>query len=176
MMTSVSDIYAGGDVTETYDISRDSNWINAIWPCAVEQGRIAGLNMADRKTFYEGSFRRNSIGNFIGVPAISMGVTHADTCSSCEGGEEFQEIRRRTKDTYKKLILKNGRLVGSILVGQTQKAGLFSILLKRKIDVTDTISILMSRSLNFMDLLPLIRRNADQFKEAEYKEMMDTGL
>jgi hypothetical protein len=62
------------------------------------------------------------------------------------------------------------------LVGQTQKAGLFSILLKRKIDVTDTISILMSRSLNFMDLLPLIRRNADQFKEAEYKEIMDTGL
>jgi NAD(P)H-nitrite reductase large subunit len=176
MMTSVSDIYAGGDVTETYDISRDSNWINAIWPCAVEQGRIAGLNMADRKTSYEGSFRRNSIGNFIGVPAISMGVTHADTCSSCEGGEEFQEIRRRTKYTYKKLILKNGRLVGSILVGQTQKAGLFSILLKRKIDVTDTISILMSRSLNFMDLLPLIRRNADQFKEAEYKEIMDTGL
>jgi len=176
MMTSVSDIYAGGDVIETYDISRDSNWINAIWPCAVEQGRIAGLNMADRKTSYEGSFRKNSIGNFIGVPAISIGVTHADTCSSCEGGEEFQEIRRRTKDTYKKLILKNGRLVGAILVGQTQKAGLFSILLKRRIDVADYISILMSRSLNFMDLLPLIRRNADQFKEAEYKEIMDTGL
>jgi NAD(P)H-nitrite reductase large subunit len=176
MMTSVPDIYSAGDVTETYDISRDSNWINAIWPCAVEQGRIAGLNMADRKTPYEGSFRKNSIGNFIGVPAISMGVTHADSCSSCEGGEEFQEIRRRTKDTYKKLILKNGRLVGAILVGQTQKAGLFSILLKRKIDVADTISILMSRSLNFMDLLPLIRRNADQFKEPEYKEIMDTGL
>jgi NAD(P)H-nitrite reductase large subunit len=176
MMTNLPNIYAAGDVSETYDISRDSNWINAIWPCAVEQGRIAGLNMAGRKTSYEGSFRRNSIGNFIGVPAISMGVTHADTCSSCEGGEEFQEIRRRTKDTYKKLILKNGRLVGAILVGQTQKAGLFNILLKRKINVADTISILMSRSLNFMDLLPLIRRNADQFKEAEYKEIMDTGL
>jgi len=176
MMTNLPDIYAAGDVTETYDISRDSNWINAIWPCAVEQGRIAGLNMAGRKTSYEGSFRRNSIGNFIGVPAISMGVTHADTCSSCEGGEESQEIRRRTKDTYKKLILKNSRIVGAILVGQTQKAGLFSILLKRKIDVADTISILMSKSLNFMDLLPLIRRNADRFTEAEYKEMMDTGL
>jgi NAD(P)H-nitrite reductase large subunit len=176
MMTNLPDIYAAGDVTETYDIPRDSNWINAIWPCAVEQGRIAGLNMADRKILYEGSYRRNSIGNFIGVPAISMGLTHADTCSSCEGGEEFQEIKKRTKDTYKKLILKKGRLVGAILVGQTQKAGLFSILLKRKINVADAISILMSRSLNFMDLLPLIRRNADQFKEAEYKEIMDTGL
>ncbi len=176
MMTNLPDIYAAGDVTETYDIARDSNWINAIWPCAMEQGRIAGFNMADRKTPYEGSFRRNSIGNFIGVPAISMGLTHADTCSTCEGGEEFQEIKKRTKDTYKKLILRKGRLVGAILVGQTQKAGLFSILLKRKIDVADTLSILMNKSLNFMDLLPLIRRNAGQFKEAEYKEIMDTGL
>ena len=176
MMTNLPDTYAAGDVTETYDLSRDSNWINAIWPCAVEQGRIAGLNMVDRKTFYEGSFRRNSIGNFIGVPAISMGLTHAETCSNCEGGEEFQEIKRRTKDTYKKLNLKNGRLIGAILVGQTQKAGLFSILLKRKINVDEYIPILINKTLNFMDLLPLIRRNADQFKEAEYKEIMDTGL
>jgi len=176
MMTSVPDIYAAGDVTETYDITRDSNWINAIWPCAVEQGRFAGLNMAGREALYEGSFRRNSIGNFIGVPAISMGLTQAETCSSCEGGEAFQEIKRRTKDTYKKLILKNGRLVGAILVGQTQKAGLFFILLKKRIDVSDYISILMSRDINFMNILPLIRRNADRFTETEYKEIMDTGL
>lgn len=176
MMTSVPDIYSAGDVTETYDISRDSNWINAIWPCAVEQGRIAGLNMAGRKTLYEGSFRRNSIGNFIGVPAISMGITHADACTECGQGDDFQEIRRRTKGSYRKLILRNGRLVGAILVGQTQKAGLFSILIKRKVNVSNYISILMDKTLNFMDLLPLIRRNADQFTEPEYKEIMDTGL
>lgn len=176
MMTSVPDIYAAGDVAETYDITREANWINAIWPCAVEQGRIAGLNMAGRETPYEGSFRRNSIGNFIGVPAISMGLTQAETCSSCEGGEAFQEIRRRTKDTYKKLILKNGRLVGAILVGQTQKAGLFFVLLKKRVDVSDYISILMSREINFMSILPLIRRNADRFTETEYKEVMDTML
>jgi NAD(P)H-nitrite reductase large subunit len=176
MMTSALSVYAAGDVTETYDITRDANWINAIWPCAVEQGRVAGLNMAGRKTPYEGSFRRNSIGNFIGVPAISMGLTRAEPCSGCEGGEEFQEIRRRTKDTYKKLILKNGRLVGTILVGLTQKAGLFHTLIKKKINVSDDIPILMSRSLNFMDVLPLIRRNADRFTETEYKEIMDTGL
>lgn len=176
MMTSHSEIYAAGDVTETFDITRDSNWINAIWPCAVEQGRIAGLNMAGHEVPYEGSFRRNSIGNFIGVPAISMGLTQAETCSSCEGGETFQEIKRRTRDTYKKLILKNGRLVGAILVGQTQKAGLFFVLIKKRIDVSDYLPLLMSRELNFMDLLPLIRKNADRFTETEYKEIMDTML
>lgn len=176
MMTSVPDIYASGDVVESYDLTRDSPWINAIWPCAVEQGRIAGLNMAGKKVFYEGSFRRNSIGNFIGIPAISMGLTRAETCSTCEGGEVFQEIKKRTKETYKKLILKNGRLVGVILVGQTQKAGLYQTLLKKKIDVTDYLSLLISHRLNFMDLLPLIRRYADRFTETEYKEIMDTGL
>lgn len=176
MMTSIPDIYASGDVAETYDITKDAPWINAIWPCAVEQGKIAGFNMVGEKTLYEGSFRRNSIGNFIGIPAISMGLTRAETCSTCEGGEIFQEIKRRTRDTYKKLILKNGRLVGVILVGQTQKAGLYQILLKKKIDVSGYVPLLMSQSLNFMDLLPLIRRNADRFTETEYKEIMDTGL
>jgi nitrite reductase (NADH) large subunit len=176
MMTSIADIYASGDVAETYDITRDSPWVNAIWPCAVEQGRIAGLNMAGKRVLYEGSFRRNSIGNFIGIPAISMGLIRAETCSTCEGGEAFQEIKKRTKETYKKLILKNGRLVGVILVGPTQKAGLYQILLKKKMVVTDYIPLLMSHRLNFMDLLPLIRRYADRFTETEYKEIMDTGL
>lgn len=176
MMTSMADIYASGDVAETYDITRDSPWVNAIWPCAVEQGRIAGLNMAGKKVLYDGSFRRNSIGNFIGIPAISMGLVRAETCSTCEGGEAFQEIKKRTKETYKKLILKNGRLVGVILVGPTQKAGLYQLLLKKKMVVTDYIPLLMSHRLNFMDLLPLIRRYADRFTETEYKEIMDTGL
>lgn len=176
MLTSVSDIYAAGDVTETYDIARGSNWINAIWPCAFEQGRIAGLNMAGRKTPYEGSFRRNSIGNFIGIPAISIGVTHADACPECADGGDFREIKRQTKDVYRKLILRNGQIIGAILVGQTQKAGLITILLKKKIDVTDFIPQLMSPTLNFVDLLPLLRRNADQFREPEYKEIMDSML
>jgi len=34
----------------------------------------------------------------------------------------------------------------------------------------------MSPHLSFMDLLPLQRRNGDQFTEPEYKELMDTGL
>lgn len=176
MMTSLPDIYAAGDVAETYDIARDTGFVNAIWPCAFEQGHIAGLNMAGLKTEYPGSYRKNSIGNFIGIPAISMGVTHADACTTCGPEDELREIKRRTKETYRKLILRNGRIIGAIFVGQTQKAGLISILLKKKIDVAEFIPLLMSSSLNFIDLLPLLRRNGDKFVEPEYKELMDTGL
>ena len=176
LMSSAKDIYAAGDVAETYDIARNTYFLNAIWPCAFEQGNIAGLNMAGQKTLYPGSYRRNSIGNFIGIPAISMGLTHPDACAIQSDEDEFREIRVRTKDSYKKLILKNGKIVGAILVGQTQKAGLMSILLRKQVVVADSIPMLMSDRLSFMDLLPILRRNADRFPEPEYKELMDTGL
>jgi len=176
MMTSAADIYAAGDVAETHDIARNAYFLNAIWPCAFEQGHTAGLNMAGRKTPYPGSYRRNSIGNFIGIPAISMGVTHAESCAIQSDQDEFREVRVRTKDAYKKLILRNGKIIGAILVGQTQKAGLMSILLRKQVDIADSIPLLMSERLSFMDLLPILRRNADRFSEPEYKELIDTGL
>ncbi|MHB8910266.1 MAG: NAD(P)/FAD-dependent oxidoreductase [Syntrophales bacterium] len=176
MMTSAPDIYAAGDVAETHDIARDTWFLNAIWPCAFEQGRIAGFNMACKKTAYPGSYRRNSIGNFIGIPAISMGVTHAESCAMTSEDDEFREIKLRTKDVYKKLVLKNGKLIGAILVGHTQKAGLMSILLRKQVYIADSIPMLMSERLSFTDLLPILRRNADQFSEPEYKELMDTGI
>jgi nitrite reductase (NADH) large subunit len=176
MMTGAQAIYAAGDVAETHDIARNAYFLNAIWPCAFEQGHIAGLNMAGRKTAYPGSYRRNSIGNFIGIPAISMGVTHAESCAMQSDEDEFREIRVRTKESYKKLVLRNGKIIGAILVGQTQKAGLMSILLRKQVNVADSIPLLMSERLSFMDLLPILRRNADQFSEPEYKELIDTGL
>ena len=178
MMTSSRDIYAAGDVCETFDIARNTSFVNAIWPMAVEQGRVAGLNMVGQDTAYAGSVRMNSIGNFIGIPAMSMGVTRSEECSYVDEDCHFQEIKRRTRNTYKKLILKNGCIVGAIFigVGQTQRSGLISVLLRRQIDVSDYVSVLMSNNLNFMDILPLLRRNGDKFTEPEYKELMDTGL
>lgn len=178
MMTSSQDVYAAGDVCETFDIARNQTFVNAIWPMAVEQGRVAGLNMAGQETQYAGSVRMNSIGNFIGVPAMSMGVTRTEECSYADEECHFQEIKKRTKNTYKKIILKNGCIVGAVFigVGQTQRSGIISILLRRQIDVSDYIQTLISNNLNFMDILPLVRRYGDKFTEPEYKELMDTGL
>jgi len=178
MLTSARDIYAAGDVCETFDIARNQPYVNAIWPTAVEQGRIAGLNMAGREQHYAGSVRMNSIGNFIGIPAMSMGVTRTEECSYVDEECHFQEVKKRTKHTYKKIILKNGCIVGAIFigVGQTQRCGIISILLRRQIEVSDYIQTLISNNLSFMDILPLLRRYGDKFPEPEFKELMDTGL
>ena len=163
MRTTVPDIYVAGDVAETYDLSTEKMGMNAIWPCAFEQGRVAGLNMAGRKTQYNGSFRMNSL-DFYGLPVISMGVTRP------EGGG-FEQFQRRTKETYRKLVLKNGRIVGAILVGQVQRAGVLTTFLKKKINVSGYASFLMSDRLNFADLLPLIGKNREKFTEVEYREL-----
>ena len=163
MRTNVPDIYVAGDVAETYDISTGKMGINAIWPCAFEQGRIAGLNMAGREARYGGSFRMNSL-DFYGLPVISMGVTRPD-----EDG--IQQFQKRTKNTYRKIVLKNGRIVGAILVGQIQKAGILATLLKKKVDVSDYVPFLMSNRINFADLLPLMKENKEKFTEVEYREL-----
>jgi len=168
MRTNVPNIYVAGDVAETYDISTGKMGINAIWPCAFEQGRIAGLNMAGQEARYGGSFRMNSL-DFYGLPVISMGVTRPD-------GDGIQQFQRRTKNTYRKIVLKNGRIVGAILVGQIQKAGILATLLKKKVDVSDYVSFLMSNKINFADLLPLMKGNKERFTEVEYRELSQRPL
>jgi NADPH-dependent 2,4-dienoyl-CoA reductase/sulfur reductase-like enzyme len=176
MRTSAPDVFAAGDVCETFDIARNTQYVNAIWPMAVEGGRIAGLNMAGRKAMFPGSVRMNSIGNFVGFPAMSVGVTHPEECTYADEECYFEEIKNRTKNTYKKIILKNGCIVGGIFVGQTQKSGIITTLMRKQVDVSQYVPALMSKNLNFMDILPVLRRHGDIFVEPEFKEIMDTGL
>ncbi len=163
MRTNVPDIYAAGDVAETYDICWEKMWVNALWPCAFEQGRIAGLNMAGRKTKYGGSFRMNSL-DIYGLPVISMGVTVPE-------GAGYQQFHRTAKETYRKLVLKDKRIVGAVLVGQVEKAGVLTTLLKKKVDVSDYVPFLMSDRLNFADLLPLMKQHSEKFPEIEFTEI-----
>ncbi len=168
MMTSVPDIYVAGDVAETYDLTTGRTSVNAIWPCAFEQGRVAGLNMAGKKANYEGSFRMNSL-DFYGLPVISMGITRID-------GNGFQQFQKKTENTYRKLVLRDGCIVGAILVGQVQKAGILATLLKKRVNVSDIIPLLMSQRLNFAELLPFTQQNRERFTEVEYRELSQRPL
>jgi nitrite reductase (NADH) large subunit len=168
MRTNLPEIYVAGDVAETHDLSTGKMGVNAIWPCAFEQGRVAGLNMAGKKAKYDGSFRMNSL-DFYGLPVISMGITRMD-------GNKFQQVQRKTKNTYRKLVLKDGRIIGAILVGQVQKAGILTTLLKKRVNVSDYVPFLMSNKINFADLLPLMKGNKERFTEVEYRELSQRPL
>jgi NAD(P)H-nitrite reductase large subunit len=163
MRTSEPDIYAAGDVAEAYDLCWERPNVNALWPIAFEQGRVAGLNMAGREVAYDGSFRMNAL-DVYGLPVISTGITRPQ-------GTGYEEVKVSAKESYRKLVLKDGRIVGSIYIGDVQKTGIITTLLKKRIKVSDYVPFLLSDRLNFADLLPLIKRNADKFKEVEYREL-----
>jgi NAD(P)H-nitrite reductase large subunit len=88
LQTSTPGVYAAGDVAEAMDVVRKRSWVNAIWPVAVEQGRIAGANMAGRPVKYRGSLGRNVIRVF-GMDVLSGGILAAP-----EHGRKYRTGRR----------------------------------------------------------------------------------
>ena len=72
MQTNEPDIYAAGDVAETTDYITGEPTISAIWPNAIEQGKVAALNMLGKEARYPGASSINVL-NLEGLPIISMG-------------------------------------------------------------------------------------------------------
>ena len=127
METSKKGVYAAGDVAEAYDSLIEDYRPIPIWPLAYKQGKIAGHNMSGVVKEYDGGFVMNSI-ELIDLPTISFGVTNID-----EGFEVLSDI---SGEEYKKIILKNGLVVGAIFIGCIDRAGIFSGLIRDKIDVS----------------------------------------
>ncbi|MFH1798479.1 MAG: FAD-dependent oxidoreductase [Candidatus Omnitrophota bacterium] len=148
MRTSAKDIYASGDCGEA------GNQVLAIWPEAVKQGKIAGFNMALRqgsgqagaRKEYKGGFLMNSV-ELCGVPIISVGE------SSGEGkpGKSLVYYDEK-KPIYKKIVLENGRIKGALFVGKIDRAGIYTGLIKDKIDTTDFKDNLLKEDFGLINL------------------------
>lgn len=110
--TSIKGIYAAGDVAETTDMLSGERVVIAIWPEALNQGRIAGLNMVGVPTKYEGSMAMN-VTSVLGLPIASLGLWQVTDTSEYQLQASLHEVKR----TYRKLVFKESKLVGAVLVG-----------------------------------------------------------
>ena len=122
--TSLDDVYAAGDCTVSHDISSNSDKILALLPNAYLQGEAAGRNMAGQAAKYENAIPMNA-GGVLGLHIISAG--------SYDGEEYTQE----TGNTYKKLVIRDNRLVGYILMGDVKRAGIYTGLIREQIDLAE---------------------------------------
>lgn len=150
-LKAAPDIYAAGDVAETYDLAWESPRVNALWPNAIEQGRIAGQNMVEEKFTYSGSLGMNSV-SFYGLPVISAGVTRPP-----EGMEVLTRIDKE-KRIYKKIVLKEGILKGYILVGEIDRAGILTGFIKEKQEVKDFKEALLDEEISLLVLPSEVRK------------------
>lgn len=121
METSLPDIYAAGDCTESYDITTASNRIIALLPNAYMQGECAGINMAGSSQTFDNAIPMNAIG-FFGMHIITAGSFI---------GEEL--LDKTVSGCYKKLFVTNDTLKGYILIGNIDKAGIYTSLIRESV-------------------------------------------
>jgi nitrite reductase (NADH) large subunit len=102
LRTNQPDIYAAGDVAEYKGIPY------GIWPAAMEQGKIAGLNMAGGNVNYEGTTMSNVL-KVVGIDLASAGEIDLD--------HKFESKVVVGEGLYRKIVLKDNRIIGCIMLG-----------------------------------------------------------
>jgi NAD(P)H-nitrite reductase large subunit len=148
MRTSVPYVYAAGDCAEAYDMLLDIHRPIAIWPNAYGQGYVAGCNMAGVKKEYAGGFPMNSV-EVCGVPTISVGLTDPQEEPN---RYEILEYCDREAPVYKKLVLRGNRLVGVICVGDIDRAGIYTGLIRDRVDISAFKNHLLSGNFGLISL------------------------
>jgi NAD(P)H-nitrite reductase large subunit len=123
--TSVKNIYAAGDCTQTLDVSSGQNKIMALLPNAYMQGEAAGINMANGDISFSKAIPMNAIG-FFGLHMITAGNYTGDVYSENGSGN------------YKRLFYSDNKLNGYILIGNVEKAGIYTSLIRERTPL-DTI-------------------------------------
>lgn len=125
MRTNISDVFASGDVAEAYDFIFGGNRLLPLWPLAQLEGRVAGYNMAGKKTSYPGGTSMSAL-KYFEIPIISVGIANPKE----EGAYEILVKHDPEKGLYKKMVLKDNVIVGMILVKDIEKAGILFHLIK----------------------------------------------
>ncbi|MDO4270044.1 MAG: FAD-dependent oxidoreductase [Eubacteriales bacterium] len=117
--TTVPGIYAAGDCTVSHDISANTDRILAILPGAYLQGEAAGMNMAGGDRAFTKAIPMNASG-FMGLHMITAG---------CYEGEQYLE---QDSERYKLLVTRDNRLVGYIMIGDVDRAGIYTSLIREQ--------------------------------------------
>jgi NAD(P)H-nitrite reductase large subunit len=111
LCTTQPRVWAAGDVAEVRDFLSGAPAIHAIWPTAVEQGRLAGFNMAGGRLAYAGSLAMNVVELF-GVTLAQIGRFHEAP------GDDVKLLAAATELGYRKVVVDAaGRLVGALYLG-----------------------------------------------------------
>jgi NADPH-dependent 2,4-dienoyl-CoA reductase/sulfur reductase-like enzyme/ferredoxin len=104
MATSADAVYAVGDVAE-FDFA-----VKGLWPVAVEQAEVAARNLLGEKVIYREPVL-STVLKVVGIDVFSVGQYDAQDGDDVVLEENLPEYR------YRKLVLRDGCLLGGILIG-----------------------------------------------------------
>lgn len=124
--TSIKDIYAAGDVAESYDVTDGKRKILALLPDAVKQGKVAGSQMSGGDKKYVGGYPMNAI-DFFGDYITTCGVINPPE------GEGYEVRVEKDDNSYKKMVTKDNLLAGYILINQPNLSGILTNMVSDKV-------------------------------------------
>lgn len=104
--TNVEDVFGAGDVTGR----------SPVWPAAVREGITAAYAMSGILKEETDYFTPKSSMYFLDVPTVSIGKVNGFDNS-------YNEIIRKSPDSYEKIIVKDGVIVGALLQGDISESG-----------------------------------------------------
>ena len=120
METNIPDIYACGDCAQYQGINY------AIWPQAMEQGKVAGANAAGEPLIYEGV---SAALNFHGMGTALFAA--GDNGKNTNLVYKTVEFKDMGKKQYRKYYFLNNRLCGVILIGDVSAMAKMTQLLEK---------------------------------------------
>jgi phenylglyoxylate dehydrogenase epsilon subunit len=127
MRTNLPDVYAAGDVVEASDFFFGQAGINAITPSAIQQGKVAGANMAGEKMEDKGWIPMNLF-KFFGHTAFSIGLFPRPS-------DQVLKTKDDSPGIYKEFVFQENRLVGARFVDVDIDPGVVRYLIEEKVDV-----------------------------------------
>ncbi len=126
LQTSVSNIFAAGDVAQGPDLSTGEQQVHAIQPTAAEHGRVAACQMTGNGMHYSGSLSMNVL-NTLGLITSSFG-----SWDGVQDGERSTALHRGSS-RYLRLEFQDDVLVGALAIGLTQHVGVIRGLIQTKV-------------------------------------------
>ncbi|MDP4143604.1 MAG: FAD-dependent oxidoreductase [Bacillota bacterium] len=122
MKTNNSSIFAAGDAAE-YNGS-----IYGTWGMALQQGKIAGLNMCGKKVDFE--YTSSGVtANVFGIPLFSMGEIKE------EQGVRVLVESDEMNYKYTKILISKNKVTGAIVLGDMKKAMLLKTAIEKQNEV-----------------------------------------
>ena len=142
MRTNVDNVFAAGDITRFHDVLIGERAQNGSWGSAKEQGSIAARNMID---YGSEEFKWVS----------SYSITHFDFPFLSFGhptiGDETVEATT-AEGEWRRVALKDGRVVGGVLIGDLSPQSAFKQLMRQQRFVGDQTELLMEKGFSVDDL------------------------
>ena len=140
MRTNVEDVYAAGDITQFHDVILGERAQNGAWGSAKEQGSVAGANMvADWD---------DPVERFEWVSSYS--ITHFDFPFLSFGHPTLgdDEVERKYSDSeWRRVALKDGRVIGGVLIGDLSPQSALKRLAREGVDVSDKKELLLEEKI-----------------------------